>query len=99
MVTGMGRPKGAEYETNGEKTEKGSNSTEEFSKGSRADLSGTLGIGNKGLTKIRRFEKWPNSPGPLPHSTGLGIHPLLHRDRGSGCLFSEEDKAESLSLL
>ena len=98
MVTGMGRPKGAEHETNGEKAEKGSNSTEEFSKGSRADLSGTLGIGSKGLTKIR-FEKWPDSLGPLPHSIVLGIHPLLHRDRGSGCLFSEEDKAESLSLL
>lgn len=58
-----------------------------------------LELGVRGLTKIRWSERQPDPSGPLPHCTVLGIHPLLKQDRGSGCLFSEEDKAESLSLL
>lgn len=79
--------------------EKGPDSTAEISEGSRADRSGNLGIGIRGLTKIRWFERQPDPWGPLPHSTVLGVHSLLQQDRSSGCLFSEEDKAESLSLL
>lgn len=58
-----------------------------------------LELGVRGLTKIRWFERQPDPWGPLPYSTVLGVRPLLQRDMGSGCLFSEEDKAESLSLL
>ena len=52
-----------------------------------------LELGVRGLTKIKWFERQPDPLGPLPHSTVLGINPLLQQDRGSGCLFSEGDKA------
>ena len=46
-----------------------------------------LGLRVRRLLKIREFEK---------HSMALGICPLLPEGRGSGSLFSAEDKAESL---
>lgn len=80
--------------------EKGLDSTAEILKGSRADCSGTWNWSKGSGQKIRWSEKQSDPSGPLPTLyTVLGIHPLLQQDRGSGCLFSEEDKAESLSLL